>query len=641
MGKRILSVDPSCDPSGKPDVPKATKIPQHRERKYEVTFQTAKDYITTLNPEDIPKSMQEIPKHAVAMRRFSGFPDPASDKDKAKKPNRPITQMSLNIARALGFLKEGMNLPLRRIWYSFIKEAIEAGSKGYVYSSQSKDKAGEPRELDAASYYQDFGDMIKRDKNLWFSTYGIKNTGKLTFVPDLVENEINPLLGSMFPPILLGIEKTSYFDVVKNMAKMLGISVYSSGGQPSDSASEDLIKRIKEKMDGLDPESKNHLHVYAVTDFDPAGYSVAKSIHDDAAMFLERYGKTVDYERIAPLPRHYGNKELQQGLYTAKGSWYSSKSKNIIKGSSEGKALLAGTSLHALDVLAERDAEKRVVFDKNSEGNYLQGLEVESLPDNPEPDLEAGETRDIIENKPTTMPRSYAGIARMRFIIFDNIIKRHGLDKALKFAISMRKKDGAVYSGDKLSEKFVNLKNTTNISDDLGHIAISFINQENAIKDLANEYVKSDKKKLVKDIDTWVDDVIEKNTNECHVKFNPERKKAMLVDLKDTLYKAIASDKDSFEFDFPEKFTITEVVDEKGKPYPEDFSISIPESVVDKLKDMDVFTKCMKLNADAVENKIAEIKNAAKESRVHPFDVEWNIPQVRGCKIVDGEVVIA
>ena len=104
---------------------------------------TAKWFIAHLDNKGIPRptTLQEIPPLAKEMLEFIGYPEPndtyITTKGEMKlyneaNPAKEIVQMSLEVAKQLELLKTGMNLPLRRVWYAFLKAALERGLRDYL-----------------------------------------------------------------------------------------------------------------------------------------------------------------------------------------------------------------------------------------------------------------------------------------------------------------------------------------------------------------------------------------------------------------------------------------------------------------------------------------------------------------------------
>lgn len=507
---------------------------------------TAKWFIAHLDNKGIPRptTLQEIPPLAKEMLAFIKYPEPTDTYITARgiektyeeaNPAKEIVQMSLEIAKELKLLRSGMDLPLRRIWYAYIKAALERGLKDYIYT-EAATLAGEQREASDSDYYDSFSDIIKSSSDLWYDVYGIKNTGKMTFVPvdPHVEGVKVVSLGDMFTPIMIGVEKTSYFQVLESMCKMLGIALYAAGGQSSVSASEEIMKRIDPVMKD---KNQKHLDIYAITDFDPAGYSIAKGIFNHSKLFIERYGGNVDFERLAPLPKHYTDTELKQGLYTVKKEWTEPTSHIFKRGKRKGesetkghwgynpidrtKSLLDDVKLGAIETIEERETKGNIKFERkrkeykadskrgarrphkkgdpildeygNEQWYISQGLEIESLPEEP--------IEDILENPPSSMPRTYKGIARMRFIIFDDIIKRHGLDNAYKFLIGLKKYQWAEYSGENLVDSVINVENVHKVDEVVRKADSPFWDLHTNLEIWIQDYIKDEKEKVVKDID--------------------------------------------------------------------------------------------------------------------------------------------
>jgi len=642
----------------------------------------------------MPTTLQEIPPLAKDMLEFMNYPDPddtyltTKGEEKTYKeanPAKEIIQMSLELAKELNLLHSGMDLPLRRIWYAFVKASLERGLKDYVYSKASEEKAGEQREATDSDYYDGFSDIIKSSSDLWYDVYGIKNTGKMTFVPtggeDTWGNKIVSL-GDMFTPIMLGVEKTSYFQVLENMCKMLGLSLYAAGGQSSVSASEEIMRRIDPIMK---EKKQKHMDIYAITDFDPAGYSIAKGIHKHSKLFIERYGGTVDFERIAPLPIHYTDIELQQGLYTVKKKWTEPTTKTFKRGKKKGQTETKGhwgynptdrkrdvpdnVLLGAIDVIEEREAEGKITFERkrveyatkskkgakhqhekgdpilNKDGDeqfYIsQGLEIESLPEEP--------IEEILKNPPTSMPSDYSGIARMRYIIFDDIIERHGLLGAFKFLIGLKKRTGSTYSGEKLAENVVDVENAEKIDSVVNDADTPFWQLHTDMEEWIKSYIKDEKNEVAKDIDDWLDDVIQKYTNPSHELFNEEKTEKLKNELKDKIYRALARNESSISFNFPESFSIDKIkhyrqmeedfykdtsINESDYSYSADFKITIPDDIIENIEPIADFAKCIALNAQEVVDYLEELKGKLEEGE-HIFDRKWEIPPVRACIIND------
>jgi hypothetical protein len=80
---------------------------------------------------------------------------------------------------------------------------------------------------------------------------------------------------SPYPNILLCTEKDTTYELIKDIAQLLGCSCISSKGQNSLAAMEDLIRGIKVRWES---ERMDNIFVVTLTDYDPAGYYIADAM---------------------------------------------------------------------------------------------------------------------------------------------------------------------------------------------------------------------------------------------------------------------------------------------------------------------------------------------------------------------------
>ena len=94
------------------------------------------------------------------------------------------------------------------------------------------------------------------------------------------------LVGGHYPWVILFTEKDTIWPLIENLATLYGVSAISGGGQPALSCSENITREIirSEAYKAAGPEN---IILLELTDYDPAGYSIAKAqfdqIHDAAA----------------------------------------------------------------------------------------------------------------------------------------------------------------------------------------------------------------------------------------------------------------------------------------------------------------------------------------------------------------------
>jgi len=129
------------------------------------------------------------------------------------------------------------------------------------------------------------------------------------------------MVGGHYPWVILFTEKDTIWPVIKNLATLYGVSAVSGGGQPANSCSENITREIirSEQFKTAAPE---YLIVLELTDYDPAGYSIARAQFDqirEAAgnMATTERGnlKQVKVLRLGLYPDQLTPKELTANAY--------------------------------------------------------------------------------------------------------------------------------------------------------------------------------------------------------------------------------------------------------------------------------------------------------------------------------------
>jgi len=622
--------------------------------------------------EGIPPTatLQEIPKYAKKTLDIIDFPTPEEKYTTSEgnprsfmhsQPSKQLVQTALALAKKRGLLRDGMDLPLRRLWYAFIKANLERGVDGYIYGF-GKYATGLPREPSDGDYVDGFADIIK-ETNLWYSDFGVRN-------PSATAEVRTPKL--FLRPIIIRLEKRSYYDVLKNMATLLGLSIYSAGGQSRFSEQEVLAKRVYGDIFENHPEREN-LDIFVISDFDPAGIDIAINIGEHQKFYQERFGKNVETKRIAPLPKHYTPKELEEGIYTVKNedrkTWNYDKLKKKEREDFEEKGVL--------DMIKEiSDTREKYNLDRK------QGLEVESLPDQP--------LKDILRNPPADWDsRDYndpqgdwKSLTRMRFILFDELIEKYGIDGAFLYLLKQKTNPagyGESFDTKSMAGKLIDKGEAGDISGVVKDAYGIMSSIDDEVVAFIDNYLQEDKLQVAENINNWLDDVIAKYTDETHEKYDEKTTKEMIEKLKNKLYAAIAKDKSYFNLSFPEDYKIEKVKDENDKYYPSDFKITIPDAIVDNMRPIIDWALCMELNAQEVSDYFEDLKKPVeldseyidleteieeleeekneeeydserwneieeeiKEKKIKKKTIEsqivlgtsWDIPPVRGCKII-------
>lgn len=296
--------------------------------------------------------------------------------------------------------------PLRQVWYHFIKLALQKSVVDVANADQ---------------LFSDYFLEVVRDAGLWYSDFNVKNEPVGYKTPEFIDSRYPnlklPLDVLLFPNIIIAMEKESYFNYLKNFANLIGAANYSAGGMSQGTLAETIIKDLHEKY------PKEDFRMYAVTDYDPAGFNIGVSLGEHFNLFSKRLGFNVDTKRVAPMPSHYttradGVDEIEIAKYDIAGDWRKQ------------------SRWMADDKVAERE---------DAEIEDGKGMEVESLPAVPLLDqLPAGMTVD-----------DAVGQARMRLIIFNKILEDTGGIDNLDFALRNLMEQGFILKTEKKADEIL------------------------------------------------------------------------------------------------------------------------------------------------------------------------------------------
>jgi hypothetical protein len=657
---------------GKETAPKDTpRIKNIRKDFIELLDEKVDHFLDILPYEKRPTLFQEIPLVAKDMLDSIDFPRPDEEYTTTKGSPRTFAhakggiqtvQLALTLAKKLGLMDETKELPLRRVWYAFIKATLEKALDGYVYGKGGV--IGDPRKPDDGDYTNAFSQIIK-NTNLWYSDFGIKN-------PSATASIVEP---KYFPPILIGLEKRSYYDVLQAMSELLGFSIYSAGGQSKFAEQEVLAKEIKEKIFDQYTEFEG-LDIYIISDFDPAGIDIALNIGEHQKFYQERFDKTVTTERLAPMPEHYTDSELKQGLYTVESSDRESwnypeaiQSRELIRtlkgeehGMDEGeypdvypdeyKELRAEfNKLKKLKKALKTDEVKARMAEITEEMDDFEyigqardlGLEVESLPDIPIKEREDGSP--VLLHPPTDwddqdyddIDGNWKGLTRMRFILFDKLIDDWGLDKTFEVLLE----DAAPYAST-LADEYIdesNFKSARKRLSKTGDLVRLLLGKP---AEWIKDYITTEKGDLESDIQEWIDDIIEQYIDEDHEEFREEEKEELIEEIMNGLYYAISRDYSSYSIDFPVEFEITDLEEKE-----EDFMIEIPEELIKNLKPIIDYSLCLAANVQEAITYIKDLEEPHMRTTTNEYGTEvktadgkemlskkFEFPKLRQCESV-------
>lgn len=129
------------------------------------------------------------------------------------------------------------------------------------------------------------------------------------------------LVGAHFPWVIIFTEKDTIWGVLRSLASLYGVSAISGKGQPSAACTENTVKAILESdaYDGQD------LVLLSCTDYDPSGYSIARS---QAEQLRENLGpgRQVIEQRLGIRPDQLTRQQRAANAYEPKrdglAEWY-------------------------------------------------------------------------------------------------------------------------------------------------------------------------------------------------------------------------------------------------------------------------------------------------------------------------------
>lgn len=160
---------------------------------------------------------------------------------------------------------------MRSMWYDAIKPVLSRA--GLL---NQKTKHGNPIEWDAklSDYLADLVRMGLTSYEELYIVDGSRQRQAATAITRTI-TEVQ-LVGAHFPWVILFTEKDAIYPQVEALAQLYGVSAISGGGQPSHACTENTVRAIV-RSEAFRREQPEAIVILALTDYDPAGYSIAES----------------------------------------------------------------------------------------------------------------------------------------------------------------------------------------------------------------------------------------------------------------------------------------------------------------------------------------------------------------------------
>jgi len=206
---------------------------------------------------------------------------------------------------------------MRNLWYSLVKPAL---SRAGILNKVTRN--GKPVAWDGllSKYLAELvraGEMSYEELHIVDGSRQRQTAVTITRSVAYVE-----LVGAHYPWVILFTEKDTIWGEVQTLASLYGVSAISGGGQPSNACTENTVRAIMRSEAYCD---RQPVMVLSLTDYDPAGYSIARAqftqVQETAGQYCEVY-----HERLGLLPSQLTAEERLQNAYEPKdkglAEWY-------------------------------------------------------------------------------------------------------------------------------------------------------------------------------------------------------------------------------------------------------------------------------------------------------------------------------
>ena len=198
------------------------------------------------------------------------------------------------------------------IWYDLLKPALS--KMGILYKETKESKPEKPKLVDWPQMMSQQLVAMVEGGITTYSELQIVDASRLRSLAHTVANGVvtSQITGDHYPNVIAFIEKDSTYALLSDVASLYGVSCYSGGGQSSAAAVENLVMRIIENGDC------NLITLISLTDYDPAGYSIAESFEKHVRWALRGYHIPVRHHRIGLEPNQLDDDIVEVKKYRLK-----------------------------------------------------------------------------------------------------------------------------------------------------------------------------------------------------------------------------------------------------------------------------------------------------------------------------------
>jgi hypothetical protein len=158
---------------------------------------------------------------------------------------------------------------MRGLWYSLIKPTL---SRAGLLGKRTKGGKDVPWDDKLSIYLAELVRMGQTTYEEMCIVDGSRQRQPAVAMAKTVSDV--QLVGAHFPWVILFVEKDTIWPQVEVVASLYGVSAISGGGQPSNACTENTVNEIMQSEAYTD---RQPITVLSLTDYDPAGYSIANA----------------------------------------------------------------------------------------------------------------------------------------------------------------------------------------------------------------------------------------------------------------------------------------------------------------------------------------------------------------------------
>lgn len=209
---------------------------------------------------------------------------------------------------------------LRGLWYKVVKPVLD--KMGLLQESDMTESGLQRWDATLSRYMAD----LYRRGECTYKDLGITDISRQRSLPRILKFNVDSdtfVYPATFSAdnynVIVATEKDSAYALVNTIAKLLGCSSISTGGQNALGAAADLIPTIVRRM-RREGDIKT-IHLLVMSDYDPSGYYIAEALNnqiEDVLLAIGAYQIDVQYHRVGITPDQLSEEEVENNKYTPK-----------------------------------------------------------------------------------------------------------------------------------------------------------------------------------------------------------------------------------------------------------------------------------------------------------------------------------